>query len=129
MSVTDELLANATTYAASFDKGSLPLPPAKLKLVGARSQPSPERVNTAGWRSTNGRRSIWPRPVSRMLSGVTLASVVKSNAAPRRPAIAARTWPLPLTSRALAVSRARLIPLASKPRASTGRAPGRSSGT
>jgi len=29
MSVTDELLANAEQYAASFDKGSLPLPPAK----------------------------------------------------------------------------------------------------
>ncbi len=29
MTVTDELLANAEQYAASFDKGSLPLPPAK----------------------------------------------------------------------------------------------------
>jgi carbonic anhydrase len=29
MSVTDELLANAERYAASFDKGDLPLPPAK----------------------------------------------------------------------------------------------------
>ena len=28
MSVTDELLANAARYAASFDKGNLPLPPA-----------------------------------------------------------------------------------------------------
>ncbi|MES1248313.1 MAG: carbonic anhydrase [Actinomycetota bacterium] len=29
MSATDELLENATIYAASFDKGELPLPPAK----------------------------------------------------------------------------------------------------
>src|SRR4051812_12879973 len=29
MSVTDELLRNAETYAADFDKGGLPLPPAK----------------------------------------------------------------------------------------------------
>ncbi|MFI5891752.1 beta-class carbonic anhydrase [Actinoplanes sp. NPDC051513] len=35
MSVTDELLANAERYAASFDKGSLPLPPAKHAAVVA----------------------------------------------------------------------------------------------
>lgn len=29
MTVTDQLLANAERYAASFDKGALPLPPAK----------------------------------------------------------------------------------------------------
>jgi hypothetical protein len=29
VSVTDELLANNEAYAASFDKGELPLPPAK----------------------------------------------------------------------------------------------------
>jgi carbonic anhydrase len=29
MTVTDELLSNAETYAAGFDKGDLPLPPAK----------------------------------------------------------------------------------------------------
>ena len=29
MTVTDELLANAERYAATFDKGALPLPPAK----------------------------------------------------------------------------------------------------
>src|SRR6476659_9214575 len=29
MSVTDELLQNADTYAENFDKGDLPLPPAK----------------------------------------------------------------------------------------------------
>jgi carbonic anhydrase len=29
MSVTDELLANAERYATTFDKGDLPLPPAK----------------------------------------------------------------------------------------------------
>ena len=29
MSVTDELLANAERYASTFDKGSLPLPPAR----------------------------------------------------------------------------------------------------
>ena len=34
MSVTDELLANADSYAASFDKGELPLPPArKIAIV------------------------------------------------------------------------------------------------
>ncbi|QXJ22718.1 carbonic anhydrase [Actinomadura graeca] len=35
MSVTDELLANAERYAASFDKGDLPLPPGKGVAVVA----------------------------------------------------------------------------------------------
>ncbi|POM27630.1 Beta-carbonic anhydrase 1 [Actinomadura rubteroloni] len=35
MSVTDELLANAERYAAGFDKGDLPLPPAKQVAVVA----------------------------------------------------------------------------------------------
>jgi carbonic anhydrase len=35
MSVTDELLANNETYAAQFDKGDLPLPPAKKVAVVA----------------------------------------------------------------------------------------------
>jgi carbonic anhydrase len=43
MSTTDELLANAESYAASFDKGDLPLPPAKkvavLACMDARLNP------------------------------------------------------------------------------------------
>jgi len=35
MSVTDELLENAGHYAAGFDKGALPLPPAKRVAVVA----------------------------------------------------------------------------------------------
>ena len=35
MSVADELLANAERYAASFDKGELPLPPARHVAVDA----------------------------------------------------------------------------------------------
>ena len=35
MSVTDELLANADRYARQFDKGDLPLPPAKKVAVVA----------------------------------------------------------------------------------------------
>jgi carbonic anhydrase len=35
MSVTDELLANAERYAAAFDKGDLPLPPARQVAVVA----------------------------------------------------------------------------------------------
>ena len=35
MSVTDELLRNAEKYAASFDRGDLPLPPAKKVAVVA----------------------------------------------------------------------------------------------
>ncbi len=35
MSVTDELLANAERYAADFDKGDLPLPPARHVAVVA----------------------------------------------------------------------------------------------
>ena len=35
MSVTDELLANNEAYSASFDKGELPLPPAKKVAVVA----------------------------------------------------------------------------------------------
>jgi carbonic anhydrase len=43
MSVTDQLLENAKQYAASFDKGDLPLPPAKkiavLACMDARLAP------------------------------------------------------------------------------------------
>jgi carbonic anhydrase len=43
MSVTDELVSNAEAYAASFDKGDLPLPPAKhvavLACMDARLNP------------------------------------------------------------------------------------------
>ena len=35
MSVTDELLENARRYADGFDKGGLPLPPAKHVAVVA----------------------------------------------------------------------------------------------
>ncbi len=35
MSVTDDLLANAEHYAATFDKGSLPLPPGKQIAIVA----------------------------------------------------------------------------------------------
>src|SRR5256886_82121 len=35
MSVTDELLANAERYARTFDKGALPLPPARHVAVVA----------------------------------------------------------------------------------------------
>jgi carbonic anhydrase len=35
MSITDELLANAQRYAGTFDKGQLPLPPAKQVAVVA----------------------------------------------------------------------------------------------
>jgi len=43
MSTTDELLASAQAYAASFDKGSLPMPPARkiavLACMDARLNP------------------------------------------------------------------------------------------
>lgn len=43
MSITDELLANAEAYAASFDKGDLPLPPGRkvavLACMDARLNP------------------------------------------------------------------------------------------
>jgi carbonic anhydrase len=43
VSVTDELLRNAERYAAEFDKGDLPLPPAKhvavLACMDARLNP------------------------------------------------------------------------------------------
>ncbi|MGW5364058.1 beta-class carbonic anhydrase [Actinopolymorpha pittospori] len=43
MSVTDELLANAERYAATFDKGDLPMPPARgvavLTCMDARLNP------------------------------------------------------------------------------------------
>ncbi len=35
MSITDDLLAHAESYAASFDKGDLPLPPAKQIAIVA----------------------------------------------------------------------------------------------
>ena len=44
MSVTDELLANAERYAAAFDKGDLPMPPARqvavVACMDARLNPS-----------------------------------------------------------------------------------------
>jgi carbonic anhydrase len=44
MSVTDELVANNETYSAQFDKGDLPLPPAKkvavLACMDARLDPA-----------------------------------------------------------------------------------------
>jgi carbonic anhydrase len=44
MTVIDELLENATSYAASFDKGDLPLPPARriaiVACMDARLNPS-----------------------------------------------------------------------------------------
>jgi carbonic anhydrase len=44
MSTTDELLSNAQSYAASFDKGDLPIPPGKkvavLACMDARLVPS-----------------------------------------------------------------------------------------
>jgi carbonic anhydrase len=44
MSVTDELIKNSETYAADFDKGHLPLPPAKkvavLACMDARLHPA-----------------------------------------------------------------------------------------
>ena len=45
------------------------VPPAKLRLVGASAQPSPERVSTAAWLSTSGWRSIRPLPVRRIRVG------------------------------------------------------------
>lgn len=43
MSVTDDLISNARSYAASFDKGELPLPPARkvavLACMDARLNP------------------------------------------------------------------------------------------
>ena len=43
MSTTDDLLRNAEDYAASFDKGDLPLPPARklavLACMDARLDP------------------------------------------------------------------------------------------
>ena len=48
MTVTDELLANAERYAATFDKGDLPLPPA---AQGRRASPAwtPASTRTACW--------------------------------------------------------------------------------
>jgi carbonic anhydrase len=44
MSTTDDLLRNAQTYADSFDKGDLPLPPARkvavLACMDARLDPN-----------------------------------------------------------------------------------------
>jgi carbonic anhydrase len=64
MTVTDELVANHETYAAHFDKGDLPLPPAKEVAVlacmgdrGDRAHP-PHRLRHADVRRRRLRRSI-----------------------------------------------------------------------
>ena len=86
------------------------VPPAKLRLVGASAQPSPERVSTAAWFRTSG-CALDPAAAGQpdACPARCSASVEKAKAAPRRPAKAARTWPAPLTSFALAVSRASVI--------------------
>ena len=38
MSVTDELIDNARSYAAAFDKGALPLPPARWSDGSVKSE-------------------------------------------------------------------------------------------
>ena len=47
MSVTDELLANHERYAASFDKGALPLPPAKKVAVDEDVRQSIARIKAS----------------------------------------------------------------------------------
>ncbi|MEW9553349.1 beta-class carbonic anhydrase [Nonomuraea sp. NPDC050783] len=72
MSVTDELLANAERYAASFDQGDLPLPPAKgvavlacmdarlnvYGLLGLREGDAHVIRNAGGVVTADGRRSL-----------------------------------------------------------------------
>jgi len=45
MSVTDDLLENARAYAAAFDKGHLPMPPARHVAIVACMD---ARLKTAG---------------------------------------------------------------------------------
>ena len=47
MSATDDLLANNDAYVASFDKGDLPLPPAKQVAVVACMDARLERLRRA----------------------------------------------------------------------------------
>ena len=58
MSVTDELLQNAEQYAASFDKGELPLPPAKhvavLACMDARLNPTASSGSRRATRTSSG---------------------------------------------------------------------------
>ena len=54
MSTTDDLLRNAEEYAASFDKGELPLPPAKGVAVVAcmDARLDPDAASSASRRAT-----------------------------------------------------------------------------
>jgi carbonic anhydrase len=47
--VTDELLANAEQYARTFDKGALPLPPAKQVAVVACMDARLNVYSCSGW--------------------------------------------------------------------------------
>ncbi|MEV4896121.1 beta-class carbonic anhydrase [Nonomuraea sp. NPDC050547] len=82
MSVTDELLANADRYAATFDKGELPLPPAKgiavvacmdarlnvYGLLGLREGDAHVIRNAGGVITADERRSL---AISQRLLGTT----------------------------------------------------------
>ena len=53
MSVTDELLANNEAYAASFDKGDLPLPPGrKIAIVACMDARLNPTVRSGSKRAT-----------------------------------------------------------------------------
>jgi hypothetical protein len=53
MTVTDEFLTNNDAYATSFDKGELPLPPAKRVAVW----PAWTRLDPARARARRGRHT------------------------------------------------------------------------
>jgi hypothetical protein len=58
MTVTDELLRNNERYAESFDKGELPLPPAKgVAVVACMDFVNPCSPSTRGVLSKHGGKS------------------------------------------------------------------------
>ena len=107
-----------TSGAEPLRPETVALPPAKLMLVGASAQPSPGAGQHR--RLVEHQRLALDPAAAGQPDGVgrdTSARVEKAKAAPRRPAKAARTWPAPLTSLALAVSRASVDRAASRCRA------------
>ena len=63
MSATDDLLGNNEAYAASFDKGDLPMPPAKkvavVACMDARLDPAPSSASRRATRTSSATPAAW----------------------------------------------------------------------
>ena len=63
MSITDELLPNNDAYAAGFDKGELPMPPARhvaiVACMDARLDPRGSSASKRATRTSSATPAAW----------------------------------------------------------------------